>query len=451
MMRSLVLHLAPTASVIAVEVFMKCRFFILLLAALLPGATLEAQHKYPGNLTPVPTDNPPANASPAQNQQGSADANPGMSAKPNSMQSNGTQPGAPQSSTQRQGPAVSSTGPSSGERQLSYEIKVDGSRPWSDTGIQLLPGDRVAVTSTGSLDYNQAKATPDGLARSWQEVITSLPVNNAGIGALIGRIGEKNVEMPFLIGSSKEFNANRAGRLFLGINEGSANAGSGAYAVSVKITPASAKRLQSLAPIKLPDGIWDKVPRRVSDQDGNKGDMVNFMIIGPQEGMQKAFSDAGWVLVDKTKQDAVLHALLSTYSKKAYTEMPMSELYLFDRPQDFGYAHAEPVQVVQTRHHLRVWKAPFEIDGQPVWVGAATHDIGFEHDNRSAKMSAITHKIDTEIYVERDFVGDTLNATGDLANVAKITPPDPLQGTTKTATGGEFHSDGQVLVMKLTD
>lgn len=427
---------------------MKSRFATVLVASFL-AVTLHAQHKYPGNLAPVTGDNSSSQPAPAQN--GSVTPTSGMAPRPNSMQSSGPQAAVPPASRADNSPPMTATPNAAGQRKLSYEIKVDGSKAWADTGIQLLAGDRVTVTSTGSLDYNQAKATPDGLTRSWREVITALPVNNAGIGALIGRIGEANVETPFLIGSSKEFGANRAGRLFLGVNEAPTNAASGVYVVSVRIVPASAKRMQSLAPIKLPEGIWDKVPRRVADKDGNKGDMVNFMIIGPQDKMQQAFSEAGWVLVDKTKQDAVLHAMLSTYSKKAYTEMPMSELYLFGRPQDFGYAHAEPVQVVQTRHHLRVWKAPFEIDGQPVWVGAATHDIGFEHDNRSPKLSAITHKIDPNIDAERDFVGDTLNATGDLSNVARITPPDPLTGTTKTATGGEFHSDGQVLVMKVNE
>lgn len=430
---------------------MKFRIATLMLTASILVGTVCAQHKYPGNLTPGPATDAPSDNTAQQSQPGTAEStNSDISAKPNSIQPNGspatvTQP----ASTTTQTSAENVAGAPPAARKLSYEVKVDGSKPWIDTGIQLLPGDRVAVSSSGALDYNKAKATPDGLARSWREVITALPVNNAGIGALIGRIGEATVETPFLIGSSKELSANRAGRLFLGVNQTSTDTASGSYSVQIKITPAAAKRMQSLAPIKLPEGIWDKVPRRVSDQSGNQGDMVNFMIIGPEQGMQKAFTDAGWVLVDKTKQEAALHALLSTYSKKAYTEMPMSELYLFGRPQDFGYAHAEPVQVVESRHHLRLWKAPFEIDGQPVWVGAATHDIGFEHDNRSNKPSAITHKIDPNIDAERDYIGDTVNATGDLANITRITPPDPLSGTTKTATGGEFHSDGQVLVMKL--
>ena len=58
--------------------------------------------------------------------------------------------------------------------------------------------------------------------------------------------------------------------------------------------------------------------------------------------------------------------LMDTFEKKDYLTMPMSTLYLFDRPQDYGFAHAEPVRVVMSRNHLRVWKSPLpgRVDGR---------------------------------------------------------------------------------------
>ena len=344
---------------------------------------------------------------------------------------------------------ATANGAAAENRKLSYDLQVSGAQQWSDTGIDVVAGDRVTLASDGTLDYVTTKATPEGLPRSWREVVSALPLNSAGIGTLIGRLGTAGVEVPFVVGSSKEITATRNGRLFLGVNQTASEMGQGSYQIKVQITPAATKQaIANVAPIKLPSDLFARIPRRIQDKEGNAGDMVNFIMIGPQEKMQQAFADAGWVQVDRTKADAALHALLSTYSKKAYTEMPMSELYLFNRPQDFGFARADPVQVVQTRHHLRVWKAPFDVEGEQVWIGAATHDIGFEHDNRSQSASAITHKIDPNIDVERDFVGDTLNGTGDLANLTKVTPSDPLREA-KTATGGSFHSDGQLLVMQL--
>jgi hypothetical protein len=125
--------------------------------------------------------------------------------------------------------------------------------------------------------------------------------------------------------------------------------------------------------------------------------------------------------------------------------MPMSPLYLFGRQQDYGWAHAEPISVVASRNHLRIWKAPFEVNGRSLWIGAATHDVGFEKDQRN---NGLTHKIDPNIDLERDYVEKTLTSTGLVAEVTHVLPPNPMQEA-KTATGGSFHSNGQVLVLKL--
>jgi len=118
----------------------------------------------------------------------------------------------------------------------------------------------------------------------------------------------------------------------------------------------------------------DRIPRRVTDAQGNAGDNTNFMVIGPEQKVLQTFEAAGWVQVDREKRDAVIHTIVATLTKQAYVELPMSELTLFGRVQDYGLAHAVPIQVVAQRHHLRLWKAPFQADGQEVWVGAATHE-----------------------------------------------------------------------------
>ena len=335
-----------------------------------------------------------------------------------------------------------------GKRKLDSKVKVSGSEAWTDTGIDLVAGDHVTVTSSGQLNYMENSAVgPQGITRTWKDTLRSLPVNEAGRGALIARIGNDPNVVPFLIGPDKTFDAPRSGRLFLGINQASNESGSGQFNAEITIVPAKAVATAQAAtkPLNVPADIFDKIPRRVNDESGNEGDMVNFLIIGPEDQMKDVFQQGGWVLVDKTKQDAVLHAALSTLTNKTYTEMPMSELSLFGRSQDFGFARAEPVQVVQTRNHLRVWRAPFDLNGQTVWVGAATHDIGFEKDQRNGK---VTHKIDPNVDLEREFVGSTLGDTGLVAASTYVLPKNPIQ-TAKTATGGSFHSDGRVLVMEL--
>jgi hypothetical protein len=123
--------------------------------------------------------------------------------------------------------------------------------------------------------------------------------------------------------------------------------------------------------------------------------------------------------------------------------MPMSELLLFGRVQDFGYAMSDPIATVATRHHFRLWRAPFTADGVTVWAGAGTHDIGFDRDQRN---NSITHKIDPEVDKEREFIGKSLQLTGMIAKTEYLTPKDPVTEA-KTAHGGEFRSDGRTLIL----
>ena len=88
--------------------------------------------------------------------------------------------------------------------------------------------------------------------------------------------------------------------------------------------------------------------------------MVNVLIVGTQDQVVQAFTTAGWVQVDKTVRNTAMNAIMESLEKKDYLTMPMSILYLFDRPQDYGFAHAEPVRVAMSRNHLRVWKSPYE-------------------------------------------------------------------------------------------
>jgi hypothetical protein len=275
-------------------------------------------------------------------------------------------------------------------------------------------------------------------------------LNSAGRGALIGRIGEEGVAEAFLIGATRDVITSSGGRLSIGVNQTEGPGCVGTYTVHVDVyrsgggtTAVVAKEVSVLPGIDA--ALFSKIPRRITDNRGNPGDMVNFLILGSEQEMQRTFTAAGWVKVDKDIRGAVIAGVLGGLSKESYLTMPMSELFLFGRSQDFGWAHAEPIKVVASRHHLRVWKAPFEVNAATVWVGAATHDIGFERDRRS---NGITHKIDPDIDLERDYLRKTFISTGFVSEYAHHLPDNPLREA-KTATGGSFHSDGQVLILKL--
>lgn len=345
------------------------------------------------------------------------------------------------------------------------EIDVPASQQWVDTNINLRSGAKVRFTATGQMTYpsDQSYAGklrssgtfgPAGLPRSYADLVHQYAANDGGHGALIGRIGAADYAQAFLIGESKEYEAPTAGRLYLGLNESAADASTaqGVFHVTVDILQEGSGSANAGGPAEthipgITTELLNQIPRRVSDPSGNPGDMVNVLIVGTQDQVVKAFTSAGWVKVDSRVRNSILSAGLQSFEKKDYLTMPMSILYLFNRPQDYGFAHAEPVKVAMSRNHLRVWKSPYAVDGKPLWCVAATHDIGFERDQRN---NGVTHKIDPAVDGERDYVDGTLSATGLVVEREHITPPNALT-TAKTATGGEFHSDGRIAVLVLSN
>jgi len=346
----------------------------------------------------------------------------------------------------------------------SIEIDLPGTKEWVDTNLDVRGGAKLRFTATGQITYpsdnsysgkSRTSGTfgPDGLPRGFADLIHQYAVNSAGHGALIGRVGSDAYVQAFLVGASKEYDVPVAGRLQLGINQSASEAATATGSFHVKIEvleEGSADAANPAGPVEsrvpgITADLLSMVPRRVSDPSGKPGDMVNVLIVGTQEQMLQVFTTAGWVQVDRSVGNTALNAVLDSLEKKDYLTMPMSSLFLFNRPQDYGFAHGEAVKVAMSRNHLRVWKSPYEIAGRPLWCVAATHDIGFERDQRN---NGVTHKIDPSIDGEREYVNGTLSGTGLVTQRDHVTPADPLT-TAKTATGGEFHSDGRILVLVL--
>lgn len=358
-------------------------------------------------------------------------------------------------------PAKAQSSPAS---VTSYQVDVDAAKQWVDTKIDLRAGEKLRLAATGTITYPADKKHPDGrtfgpdgLPRGFGDLIHDYAVSNAGHGSLIARLGDDDVAQPFAVGASTDYEAPVAGRLFLGINQSlrDAEGAKGNFQVKIEVlipglTTAAAMAIGGPPETPVPSitaALLRNIPRRVSDPQGKPGDMVNILLVGTEEQVVQVFTRAGWVQVDRSVQDAVVNAVIDSLQKKDYLTMPMSTLYLFDRPQDYGFAHAEPVRVAISRNHLRAWKSPYLVEGRPLWCVAATHDVGFERDERN---DSVTHKIDPAIDSEREYVNDTLSRTGLVVQRTHVTPAD-LVTAASTATGGSFHSDGRILVLVLKD
>jgi hypothetical protein len=372
---------------------------------------------------------------------------------------------------------------------------------WMDTGLDLRTGDVLEISASPAAGTHGCD--PKGVATSRTETST-LPLATAPVGALLARLHAQGA-LPLLVGAGTTINVEESAHLYLGLNANSPicqgtvtvkvhkiSAGSaqtegqqsrkeqiksqlesaaqifmqGQFGMgksesnenssnSNSSNPASGNGKSSSAPSPLKvsntplDGglrkLLDNLPRRVNDQVQNLGDMVNFVIIGSQKDVQSALDAALWHVADTSNEKAALSALEETYENKDYLQMPMSILFLFGRKQDFGYEMAEPIAMVASRHHFRIWKAPFTWNGKEVWVGAGTHDIGFAKDHRNG---SVTHKIDPAVDGERNNIGSSLQKANKVKSLTFYLPPNPVQEA-KNATGDGYHSDGRLLIIFL--
>jgi hypothetical protein len=184
------------------------------------------------------------------------------------------------------------------------------------------------------------------------------------------------------------------------------------------------------------------LPPRVMDSAGRQGDMLNLIFLAKEDDLQSAFARAGWLRVEKSIPQIVWHLL---WQRKHYAKLPMSNLYVFGRPQDYSYSLPEPKAIVARRHHLRIWKTDRQVDGVPLWVGAATHDVAIEFVRYKFQL---LHKIDPNVDEEREFIARNLAEAKQLTSEQYVNCTEPVFRA-QTATGQQYYSDSKMLFLDL--
>ena len=101
---------------------------------------------------------------------------------------------------------------------------------WIDSGADLRRGERVSVRAEGTIVAGRTRITPDGLRSS----DPTAPLPRSAEGVLIGAIGNDPNTPIIEIGLSREFIADRDGRLYLTSNRGSFADARGAFLVQIR-------------------------------------------------------------------------------------------------------------------------------------------------------------------------------------------------------------------------
>jgi LssY-like putative type I secretion system component LssY len=184
------------------------------------------------------------------------------------------------------------------------------------------------------------------------------------------------------------------------------------------------------------------LPPRALNEEGRAGDMLNLIFVAKEDELQQTFARAGWLKVEKSVPQIIWHL---AWQRKHYTKLPMNRLYVFGRAQDYSYAMPDPRFVVAQRHHLRIWRTDRLVNGIPVWVAAATHDVSIEFVRR---RFWVNHRIDPNVDAERDFIAGNLAETQQLRRQEYVHCAEPVYSA-QTATGQAYYSDSRMLLLEL--
>lgn len=199
------------------------------------------------------------------------------------------------------------------------------------------------------------------------------------------------------------------------------------------------------------DALYDYVsalPCCTANQSGDRqGDPVNFVLVGDSQVLLNAFAQRGWDLTERIHGGSVWKTMQSFLLGSSYRYSPVSSLYFFERPQDIALQKARGN--IHQRNHLRLWRAPVTSEGEPVWLGQISRDIGVRFTRRSPTLT--THKIDPDVDETRDYLLQDLLLSQHLARFGYLEamPARPIGDAGANLTGDPYITDGLRLLMFL--
>ncbi len=176
------------------------------------------------------------------------------------------------------------------------------------------------------------------------------------------------------------------------------------------------------------------------------GDPLNLVIVGEGRHMLATLVRKGWDLTETMRRDTAWRTFASSLFGSKYRTSPISPLYLFGRRQDVALQKSR--HSVDERNHLRLWLAPVTLNGESVWIGQISRDIGVKLTSKTF----VTHKIDpvvdeARLYITLDIAAsENLRVFGYVNGVGQSDRDAPRLNY----TNDPYYTDGRRVVLFLS-
>ncbi len=211
---------------------------------------------------------------------------------------------------------------------------------------------------------------------------------------------------------------------------------------------AQVKDLPDLSIAEFRERVRD-LPCCTTTEDGSgTGDPLNVVLVGSGEDAVAALSASGWTFTEAITADSISRMVGAAIASKSFLTAPVSSLYAFGRKQDIAMQRGR--STISQRNHMRLWLAPFRCEGEPVWVGQVSRDIGVKMTPRSPTLT--THVIDPVVDESREYLFQSLLHRDAVAKFAFVRGVGPAseQDPRHNLTDDPYFTDGMRLVVWLS-
>ena len=190
----------------------------------------------------------------------------------------------------------------------------------------------------------------------------------------------------------------------------------------------------------------EALPCCVTNKDGSRnGDPLNLVVVGGLDDAFPAFARRGWRPTEQKWSGSITKMVTSALAGERYAYAPVSDLYMFGRPQDLALQKAR--DNIHQRNHLRLWLSPMRYHGKQVWVGQISRDIGSRLTIHSPTLT--THKIDPDVDEARSALAQDMAYSQNLAKIGYVkgVGAAPKSAPRGNLTTDPYYTDGLRVVL----
>jgi len=179
------------------------------------------------------------------------------------------------------------------------------------------------------------------------------------------------------------------------------------------------------------------------------GDPLNLVIVESKQDPITSFVARGWHLARQLDVASAIDTVRAFVFRDEFLTSPVSPLYVFGRKEDIALQKAR--STINERVHARLWLTPYTFEGQRIWIGQVSRDIGVRLTDQTWNLT--THKIAPDVDFDRNYLLQDLVMSGFVEKYGYV---DGVGAALASAprtnlTGDPYYTDGLRAVIFLSN